>query len=243
MGVTGRDLSTLQRGLEVVAYVCREGDVGFNAIAAYLDLAPTIVSRLLKDLSAQDWIARHPESGRYRPGFRLAEMQVGGPTPERARILAEPMLRELSEQTQNTVMLIWKEGWMPIAKVTHEDSMAMRAVDLPFANATRYPWGWWFLAESDPAVRKQQMQLEGDPSWRTKAKRGMAQTVGARFVEMRMPGNRRLAAPIRTGSGTLIACIGLGASDRSMTDRSAELYGTMIAAAADRLGRLLGRVG
>jgi DNA-binding IclR family transcriptional regulator len=235
-----RDLSTLQRGLAVVAFLCREGEAGFNAIAGHLGLAPTIVSRLLKDLIAGDWVERHPDSGHYLPGPRVADLQIGAPTAERARILAEPILRELCVETGNTAVVIWRENNMPIAKVTHEDAIAMRRVGTAFVGWVRYPWGWWFLADCSTEERDALVAEETDSAWRKRALLAIADAKRADFFALRLPGNTRLAAPVRTRNGALVAALGLGGTPTSLPDRRCARYGAKLAEAAGRLGRMLG---
>lgn len=235
-----RELSTLQRGLSLVAYLCREGEVGFNAITGYMGLAPTIVSRLLKDLIAGGWVERHIESGRYLPGIRVSELQVGAPTPERARVLAEPVLRELSIETHNTAMLVWRESNMPIAKVTHEDAIAMRPVGSRFDGLVRYPWGWYFLAEMPAPERDAAIAAESEPSWRKRAQRGIALAARSPYLDLRLTGNIRMAAPVRSRGGQLLAAMGLGGTTQSLPERRQARYGAQLAEAAARLGRMLG---
>lgn len=106
-----RAVQSVKRAIDILRCFSREDyELGVMQLSRKLDLHKSTVSRLLYTLGTEDLVYRNPETGRYRLGVGLVEL--GGLVVLHAdlRRVARPHLRELADESQETVNLAVRAG-------------------------------------------------------------------------------------------------------------------------------------
>ncbi|MGD1996627.1 MAG: IclR family transcriptional regulator [Anaerolineae bacterium] len=106
-----RAVKTVGRAIDLLrSFSLEEPELGVTELSKRLDVHKSTVSRLLSTLEEEDLVYRNSETGRYRLGVGLIEL--AGLVVLRAdlRRVARPMLRQLADQTQETVNLTVRDS-------------------------------------------------------------------------------------------------------------------------------------
>lgn len=107
-----RTVSTVERALDMLVYFTNseQPDLGVTEVANGLGLSKTVVHRLLTTLVSRGFVAVDQRSRRYRLG--PAALALGSAYRDRldVRRLVEPWLRQLSERTNETATLSFRQG-------------------------------------------------------------------------------------------------------------------------------------
>lgn len=97
--------STLLKGLKVLEHLAHcDSPCGVSELARTLDLAKSNVHRTLQTLVSAGFVSAHPE-GTYECTLKLFELASMVLSRIDVRRVAEPFMRSLSEQTQETIHL------------------------------------------------------------------------------------------------------------------------------------------
>jgi DNA-binding IclR family transcriptional regulator len=214
---------TLEKALVLLDFFKAAPSLSHTELARLSGLNKSTLHRLLRTLEAIGYLARDPDTGRYALGLKLFELGALAVTRLPVRRQALPVMKQLSFATGESVFLgIPLEG----ASVCVEEVVTAHAVWLGTAIGMRSPLhatasGKCFLA-SLPALREAFL-ARGEPSAITARTLTSAAALEAdlRAVAARgwavndeetEPGVRYLAAPVRDGSGQVIAALALGAA-------------------------------
>ncbi|MGH3168851.1 MAG: IclR family transcriptional regulator [Trebonia sp.] len=186
----GETSQTLDRGLTILALLAKHSDgLTVAEIAERLGAARAIVYRLLRTLEAHD-LASH-EGPRYVLGLGVAEL--ASRLRPRLQSVVFPILKRLSQHTNNTALLSIADGDQVLILLTAEPPES--TMHLALREGARHPLivgadGLAILAGRPPGGAD-------TPAVRLARKRGYAVSVGAL-----QPGAVGIAAPIRVSDWT-----------------------------------------
>lgn len=88
--------------------------LGVTEMAQQLDISKAVVHRILNSLRVQGFIDIDPTSRRYRLGPASLAVGLAFLRNVDVRDLARPVLRELSDETQETATLSIRSGWQRV---------------------------------------------------------------------------------------------------------------------------------
>jgi DNA-binding IclR family transcriptional regulator len=186
----GETSQTLDRGLTVLSLLARHSDgLTVAEIAERLGAARAIVYRLLRTLEAHD-LASH-DGARYVLGFGVAEL--ASHLRPRLQSVVLPILKRLSEHTNNTALLSVADGDQALILLSAEPPRS--AMHLALREGARHPLnvgadGVAILAGRPPSS-------DDTPDVRLARQRGYAVSIGAL-----QEGAVGVAAPIRVSDWT-----------------------------------------
>jgi len=109
-------VTSIARALDVVQLFVEADrrDLGVTEIAKALGLSKAVVHRILSTLAERDLIAMDAASRRYRLGPMALAMGNAYLAGIDLRSLAQPLLRELSAETNETATLSIRHGWQRV---------------------------------------------------------------------------------------------------------------------------------
>ena len=104
-------VQSLDRAFDLLEALAGGQELGVTELAHRTELVPSTVHRLLATLAKRGYVAQSADSGRYRLGYKVAEI-AGGLEQGLAqlRAVARPHLERISEQTGETVNLVVLDG-------------------------------------------------------------------------------------------------------------------------------------
>lgn len=110
---SGQTITAVERTAEVLTAFARADSqtLGVTEIAHDLGISKAVVHRILNSLRAKGFIEIEPESRRYLLGPTALAVGLAFLRHVDVRELARPILRELSEKTQETATLSIRSGW------------------------------------------------------------------------------------------------------------------------------------
>src|SRR5918999_1443420 len=104
-------VQSLDRAFDLLEALAGGEELGVTELANRTGLVPSTVHRLLATLAKRGYIAQSAESGRYRLGYKVAEIAAGfGEGLARLRTVAHPHLESISRETGETVNLVVLDG-------------------------------------------------------------------------------------------------------------------------------------
>ncbi len=104
-------VQSLDRAFDLLEALAGGGELGVTELANRTGLVPSTVHRLLATLAKRGYAAQSAESGRYRLGYKVAEIAAGlEQGREHLRALAHPHLERISHETGETVNLVVLDG-------------------------------------------------------------------------------------------------------------------------------------
>ena len=100
-------VQSLDRAFDLLEALAGGGELGVTELAGRTGLVPSTVHRLLATLAKRGYVAQSADSGRYRLGFKVAEI-AGGLEQGLARLraVARPHLERVSDATGETANLV-----------------------------------------------------------------------------------------------------------------------------------------
>lgn len=104
-------IQSVQRAAAILrCFTKTDSDLGVTTISKELGLHKSTVSRLLSTLQREGYVEQNPETGKYRLGLTL--VTLAGIVLDRIdlRTLAQPLLNQLAEATQETVNIAVLSG-------------------------------------------------------------------------------------------------------------------------------------
>lgn len=127
-------LQTVTRALRLLrCFLGGRNLLSLTDIARELRLPKPMVHRLLTTLEAEEFVQRDPETRRYRPGLTLLELGAAAADALDVRSAALPVIRELVDQSGETVFLTVREG---------DEAICIELVDSPHAVKVSYRVGF-----------------------------------------------------------------------------------------------------
>jgi IclR family KDG regulon transcriptional repressor len=97
-------MSLLERGLDILEFICANGGVGVHDISRALDVPTSTAYRILGTLQERGYV-RHSGPGCYEVGSRLLTLQGVTERQNQLMQVARPHLRQLAWQTGQTAHL------------------------------------------------------------------------------------------------------------------------------------------
>lgn len=101
---------TLDRGLAILEVVADHGHLTLSHIARELDMSAATAFRLLETLEQRGFVARSQDLGEYRIGPRAFNVGSAFTADTRLNDVARPIMRQLCEEQQESVMLAIRDG-------------------------------------------------------------------------------------------------------------------------------------
>jgi DNA-binding IclR family transcriptional regulator len=103
-------VQSLDRAFDLLEALAAGGELGVTELANRTGLVPSTVHRLLATLAKRGYVG-HTDAGRYRLGYKVAEI-AGGLEQGLARLraVARPHLAHISQETGETVNLVVLDG-------------------------------------------------------------------------------------------------------------------------------------
>lgn len=245
-------IQSLDRGLVLLEAFRAHATLSPAELSALLPVHRTSTSRLLRTLESHGFVARDPETGRYRLGPTVCEL--GGLALARldVRAVARPLLEQLAAGTGETVQLLVRDG----AGVVVVDGIESRqALKVGAVLGERRPLhataaGKCFLAAlpraerqallGDAALPRVTKQTIADPAVledELRRVRSQGYAVNDRESE---PGARFVAAPITGADGEVVAALALGGPAGRLPLASMASLGRRVALVAARISALAG---
>jgi DNA-binding IclR family transcriptional regulator len=189
---------TLDRGIRALELVAATaGGMTIQEVADRLQVHRTIAHRLLATLADHRLVARGPDS-RFRAGGGLMALASG--LQSTLRDTAMPMMRELAEELESTVVLLVREGEEVVGIA--DASPTKGAYHLAFRTGSRHPLG------RGSAGICLLSALPARPGERPEVTRARAQGFAVSRGEVE-PGAHGLAVLIRQGDSEPHACLNL----------------------------------
>ena len=133
----------LERALDILELVSREGPQTFGGIAETLGLPTASAARMLKVLCQRQYLTRSAVTGKYECGPAPEALLPSSGQMNRLRKAARPFLESLHAKTGNTSIIFHWNGtvWECIDKIQCENSMAMQVIGSVRVDIFDYPWG------------------------------------------------------------------------------------------------------
>jgi DNA-binding IclR family transcriptional regulator len=189
---------TLDRGIRALELVAATpGGMTVQDVAEQLGVHRTIAHRLLATLADHHLIARGPDN-RFRAGGGL--IALAGGLQSTLRDTAMPIMRELAEELESTLVLLVREGEEVVGIAVAAPTKG--TYHLAFRTGSRHPLGRGSAGICLLAA------LPARPGERPEVTRARAQGFAVSKGEVE-PGAHGLAVLIRQGDGAANACLNL----------------------------------
>lgn len=217
----------------------------FSELVAAVPQSKATVIRLLKVLTARNFIAKCPETGQYHLGLRSATLSHRFPLAETFARRARPHLERLCEATDNTTIAFHWDGRAveALGKCTHPLSLAMQEPGERQTDLSLNPWGWLFLQEMATALDRPPRAVARAQGWRLPIRPEyylFYEKHGFAYDDQTMRRDcRRLAAPLMDNEGRLLGALAVGGTLHSLPDRKVMRFGHLLRQEAANLGRAL----
>lgn len=220
-----------------------DGVLGLAEIAARADLPESTAHRLIARLVEWGGLERVP--GGYRLGLKLWRLGTRQPTTRALRQVALPYLEDLLELTRQNVQLAVRDG---LAALYLERLMARDSVVVLADIGRRLPLhatgvGLVLLAFGGPGLLSE--VLAAEPRRYLPATTATAAALTPRLAAIRRegivrtrdemtPGSASIAAPLRDGTGTVVAALSIIVPSDRPFDPAHELAVRLAAAGISR---------
>lgn len=189
---------TLDRGIRALVMVAASsGGLSVQEVADRLEVHRTIAHRLLATLAEHHLISRGQDN-RFRAGGGL--IALAGGLQSTLRDTAMPIMRELAEELESTVVLLIREGEEVVGIAVAAPTTS--TYHLAFRTGSRHPLGRGSAGICLLAA------LPARPGERPEVTRARAQGFSVSKGEVE-PGAHGLAVLIRQGDGAPNACLNL----------------------------------
>lgn len=230
----------LERGLDILELVAKQGALGFGEIAGPLGLPPASAARLLKVLCQRGYLCKRA-GNRYEIGAQVLALSPASQQIARLRRVARPFMEALHAQTGQTTILFHWNGtvWECIAKILNENGMVMQEVGSIRVDIFDYPWGPFAYADllarslvEDSRVLLPPNKVDG--SLAAKMESGMEEYRRLGYIACSGK-NLRVTAPIQEGSGRLLGALAVGAPLSTDDKLRGRTWGRLVAQAAQAI--------
>ncbi|MFC4076292.1 IclR family transcriptional regulator [Salinithrix halophila] len=209
-----RTVRAAERALDILLCFTRQPELSLTEIARMTELNKSTVYRLLATLEEKGFLIRHPETDKYRLGFRVWELSANLSRADDPAVLFLPEMERLRDAIEETVSLYIRDGYERIRVQAVESMQTIRrvapiGVRMPLAVGASSKV---LVAFADPA---EQATVLGDPSWPESVDRGqyLAQLLEIRkqgyatSFEERETGTSAIAVPVFDPGGGILAAL------------------------------------
>ncbi|HEY7595169.1 MAG TPA: IclR family transcriptional regulator [Actinophytocola sp.] len=223
-------IGVLDKAMAVLEAVAKE-PCGLAELCTRTGLPRATAHRLAVGLEVHR-LLRRGSDGRWRPGAALAELAGGAVDP--LLDAASSVLPRLRDRTGESVQLYRRDGSQRVCISTAEPPSGLRdtvpvGARLPMSAGS----GAKVLAAwADPATQRTLLSdaVYGERALLEVRRRGWAQSVGERE-----PGVASVSAPVRDGSGAVVAAVSVSGPIDRMGRRPGARWAADLLAAADAL--------
>ncbi|WP_202081328.1 IclR family transcriptional regulator [Caldalkalibacillus salinus] len=237
---------SVERALDILLCFVDQQELTLTEISKRVSLNKSTVYRLLASLERKGFLIRNGENDRYRLGFRLWELSAHLHRVDDPGELLLPEMERLRDLLEETVSLYVRDGKERVRIQAVESMQPIRrvapiGVRLPLSVGASSKI---LVAYADPDT--QQMILN-DEEWPRSIdkERYMLQLLNiqqlgyATSVEEREAGTSAIAAPIKNGSGNLVAALAVsGPASRLTLDKMKEVA-PIVTNFAERMGHMV----
>ena len=236
----------LESGLEILEMLAASIEpVGFNAIAASLDVSRASVVRFLKVMKQRGYIEVDRNSGRYCLGRRVASLMPQVAMKELLAHESEAVLGSVVEDTGNSALVIYWDGYQMVClnKKMHEASIPMQEVGTRCVDLDRYPWGWIIYStltgheqlKAQDRMGDKRFFLDHYKEWIARFEKD-----GYCYDDQNIwRGVRRIAVPVYDQGGEIVGYLGMGANPLSLPAGKVARYSKVMKDHAHRLSSLI----
>ncbi len=236
----------LESGLQILEILAGSSEpVGFNAIAASLDVSRASVVRFLKVMRERGYIDVDQASGRYCLGRRVASLLPQAAVREVLAGQSEDVLRSIVEATGNSAIVVYWDGYQMIClnKIMHEASIPMQEIGTHAVELDRYPWGWIIYSTLTEHEQSRSQDRMADCAYFNAHNRDwMAcfEKDGYCYDDQHIwRGVRRIAVPVYEQDGDIAGYLGLGANPHSLPAARVAKTARLLREHAQRLSALI----
>ncbi|MFK0082984.1 IclR family transcriptional regulator [Glutamicibacter sp. NPDC090743] len=241
---------TLARGLEILRAVGR-GATNLNEVAAAANIGKSAAQRMVK-LQVQRGFLRSTHGTDFSLGPALIELGFHALYQSPVPVIAKPILEELARKYQDTVHLAVEDeaqvlyvdkvpgtrGAQMRSRVGQRMPLSRTGIGKALLLDTPLRWESTFDSESPVEQASHQTKEAFLSRMKAYAKEGIAMD-----LEDNEPGIRCVAAPIRDGSGQIIAAISMSATNPYMPDERMKALKSVMGSTATQISRKLGYSG
>ncbi|MHA7242764.1 IclR family transcriptional regulator [Paeniglutamicibacter antarcticus] len=241
---------TLARGLDVLRAVA-DGATTLGSVSAATGIGKSTTHRLLQLLSARGFL-RNTAGSDYSLGSALIELGFHALYQSPVPVIAKPILEELAAKYQDTVHLAVEDeaqvlyvdkvpgtrGAQMRSRVGQRMPLSRTGIGKALLLDTPERWTSTFDRESPVDQVSHSSRQEFLARMEVYALAGIALD-----LEDNEPGIRCVAAPIRDGSGKIIAAISMSATTPYMPEARMTALKTVMAHTAQQISRKLGYTG
>jgi DNA-binding IclR family transcriptional regulator len=241
----------LERGLLVLEVLSRRSRLSLAQVSSAADLPQSTAYRLLETLRRQGFVSQSRETGLYRLGIRAFEVGSGYLAGNRLHDVARPLMRSLVDDLNETVNLAVLDDREAVYVLQVEGTHMMRAFNRIGGRVPLYCTGVGkvLLAWKDPAEVRELLAEENfqpfTPNTVTGLEEFLRQLQRVRIDgfglddEERELGVRCLTAPIRDGTGEVVAALSLSAPSARLPLDQTQAISRQVQAAAGEVSRRL----
>lgn len=246
---SARPIQSVERALDILEAVAAAGDLGGSAVSRAVGLHVATTHNLLRTLVMRNYLSN--EDGRYRLGAGvMALLSRWSPVPA---LLAElnPACRRLVERTGEAASAVIMAGTVAkvLAFVGGTRPITVRTPQWEWPNALYLATGR-ILVAFGPEEQWEEFRRcspDAEPSWSEKDWRRELRRIREDGVAYRreQPNDSQfaIACPIRTGTGGVVAALGLSAPSVRITPDYEKFLVTTLQYEAENVSRQLGWTG
>lgn len=241
---------TLARGLDILRAVA-QGAANLNEVSAATGVGKSAAQRMVK-LLVQRGFLRSTHGADFSLGPALIEMGFHALYQSPVPVIAKPILEDLAHKYQDTVHLAVEDESqvLYVDKVPGTRGAQMRSrvgqrmplsrTGIGKALLLDTPDRWESTFDSESPVQQEPVKTKEEFLLRMEI---YAQEGIALDLEDNEPGIKCVAAPIRDGSGKIIAAISMSATNPYMPDERMKALKSVMGSTAAQISRKLGYIG
>jgi DNA-binding IclR family transcriptional regulator len=212
------DVGVLDKAVSVLRAVAGARTASLPDVVAATGLPRATAHRLLLALEAHDLVRRY-DDGRFVLGFALIALGTAAADAVPLAAAARPALAALRDDTDESVQLYVRQG---------DRRICVASLDAPHELRTIVPVGAALPLDRGSAGKV----LRDDP---VITPHGWAESVAEREV-----GVASVSAPVRDGTGAVVAAVSVSGPIERITRQPGRRYGKAVAAAAARIESAIG---
>lgn len=236
----------VDRALDILLCFAESKELSLTTIAKRVSLNKSTVFRILSTLEKKGFLARNPETEKYRLGLRMWELSVNLSHDDDPANLFLPEMTALRDTLGETVSLYIRDGRERVRIQAVESNQTIRRV-APIGARMPLSVGASSKALVTYASPDVQQLVFNDPNWpawvsKEEYARQMEQIFAngyATSMEEREPGTSAIAAPIFNRRGKVIAALAVSGPASRLTLQRMKEFSPQIIAAAERMGKMV----
>lgn len=246
-------VQSLTRAFDIIELLAREQHgLILSEIAERLNLATSTAYRLLTALKERGYVEQTRKSGSYRLGMTFVDMSSLYLNRLELKTEAEPILRELSMKTGQTVFLAVRDGWQIVYMDKMEQFNSLRKYSIIGQRKPVYATSLGkalLLGLEDNEIEDLLLGVKFErlgPKTHTDLQRLLFDIQSSRERgwtlddEEAEPGVRCVAAPIRDYRAQVIAAVSTSWSITAFPDIEISRFADYVRHAADEISRHMG---